>query len=105
MDVPCRGVGHDTGFHTLPQPRQELPAKGVARLGYGSENAKPFCIFALEKVDTPYIFQVADSITEVDHREVRKNIQESLVWKFKDFPSVNARALPSEGLRNSLALV
>ena len=85
MNVPRRAVGHDTGFHSLPQPGQELSAKGAARLGYGSKNVKPFCIFTREKIGAPYTSQVANFITEVDHWEVRKDLQEGFVWKFKDY--------------------
>ena len=85
MDIPRREVGHNTGFHSLPQPRQELSTEGAARLGYGPKNVKPFCVFARKKVGAPYVPQVADFVTEADDREVRKDLQKGLVWKFKDY--------------------
>ena len=76
-------------------------------MGYGSKNVKPFCIFTREKIGAPYTSQVANFITEVDHWEVRKDLQEGFVWKFKDFLHTLARAPRHvKQIRgNSLALV
>ena len=85
MDIPRREARYNTCLYSLPQPRQELSTKGAARLSYGSKNVKPFGIFARKKVDAPYISQVDNFIAEAGHREARKDLQEGLVWKLKDY--------------------
>ena len=58
LDVPGGAVRHDTGIHSLPQPGQELSAERTPRLGYGSEDVRPFGIFTRKMGTIPDTFQV-----------------------------------------------
>ena len=107
VDIPRGEVRHDTSLHSLPQPRQELSTKCATCLGYRSKNVEPFDIFARKEVGTPDLAQAGNFVAEVDHREVREDLQEGFVWKFEDFLHTLARAPRHvKQIRgNSLALV
>ena len=85
IDVPRRTARHDTRFHSLPQPGQELSTERAACLGDSSKNVKSFDVFTRENVKIPDVWPVCEFIPEVYHREVREDFQEGLVWKLKDY--------------------
>lgn len=83
-DVPSSALRSDTCLHSLPQPGQELSAKGAARLGYSSECVQTLGIYNRKKGLTPDASGAGEFITEADHREVREDFQKGLIWKLKD---------------------
>ena len=64
-------------------------------MGYGSEDVDPFGICDRKIVTAPYAYQIVHFITEINRREVRENLQEGLIWKFKDCLNVLASAPPT----------
>ena len=93
IDVPRREGWDNTGFHSLPQPGQELSAKCAACLSYCSKNIQPFNEFSWKNVETPDAPLACVFVPEVYYWKVREDLQKCLVWKFKDCFCINARVL------------